>query len=156
MTDDQMEAVLNRVRTWPRDCREDAVRVLLTLERRPIEPYVLDSEDAAEIDAALAEIARGEEPASMPRSRLPFKNIADAGEVASSRGAGARCSPAIRGTENPAAGKAIVGRLEETTHHLTVFPELGHPTNVAGVRTKLIPGYPYRLFYTIFENRDEI
>jgi toxin ParE1/3/4 len=59
-------------------------------------------------------------------------------------------------TENPAAGKAIVGRLEETTHHLTVFPELGHPTNVAGVRTKLIPGYPYRLFYTIFENRDEI
>ena len=37
--------------------------MLLTLERRPIEPYVLDSEDAAEIDAALAEIARGEEPA---------------------------------------------------------------------------------------------
>ena len=63
MTDDQMEAVLNRVRTWPRDRREDAVRVLLTLERRPIEPYVLDSEDAAEIDAAMAEIARGEEPA---------------------------------------------------------------------------------------------
>jgi hypothetical protein len=64
MTDDQMEAVLNRVRMWPRDRREDAVRVLLTLERRPMEPYVLDSDDAAEINAALAEIGRGEEPAS--------------------------------------------------------------------------------------------
>jgi hypothetical protein len=68
-----MEAVLNRVRTWPRDRREDAVRVLLTLERRPIEPYVLDSEDAAEIDAALEEIARGEEPASDAEVEAAFQ-----------------------------------------------------------------------------------
>jgi hypothetical protein len=64
MTDDQIEAVLQRVRTWPRERQEDAARVLLTLERRPLEPYVLDAEDAAEISDALAEIARGEEPAS--------------------------------------------------------------------------------------------
>lgn len=64
MTDDQIEEVLQRVRTWPPDRREDAVRVLLALERRPTEPYALDSEDVAEINAALAEIARGDEPAS--------------------------------------------------------------------------------------------
>jgi hypothetical protein len=64
MSDDQIEAVLQRVRTWPRERQEDAVRVLLTLERRPSEPYVLDAEDATEINAALEEIARGEEPAS--------------------------------------------------------------------------------------------
>jgi len=40
--------------------------------------------------------------------------------------------------------------------NLSAFPELGHPTNVAGVRTKLIPGYPYRLFYTTVEDRREI
>jgi plasmid stabilization system protein ParE len=59
-------------------------------------------------------------------------------------------------TENPAAAKAIALGIEETISHLSVFPELGHPTNVAGVRTKLIPGYPYRLFYTIAEDRREI
>jgi plasmid stabilization system protein ParE len=59
-------------------------------------------------------------------------------------------------TENRAAEKAIARRIEETIDHLSVFPELGHPTNVAGVRTKLIPGYPYRLFYTINEDRREI
>jgi hypothetical protein len=64
MTDDQIEAVLRRVRTWPRERQEDAARVLLTLETRPLGPYVPDAEDAAEISAALAEIARGEEPAS--------------------------------------------------------------------------------------------
>jgi hypothetical protein len=53
MSDDQIEAVLQRVRTWPRERQEDAVRVLLALERRPSEPYVLDAGDAAEINAAL-------------------------------------------------------------------------------------------------------
>jgi plasmid stabilization system protein ParE len=60
------------------------------------------------------------------------------------------------GTHNPAAEKAVAGRIEETIAHLSAFPELGHPTNVAGVRTKLIPGYPYRLFYTTVEDRREI
>ena len=64
MTDEQIEAVLQRVRTWPRERREDAARVLLTLEKRPSARYALDTEDAAEINEALAEIARGEEPAS--------------------------------------------------------------------------------------------
>jgi plasmid stabilization system protein ParE len=59
-------------------------------------------------------------------------------------------------TENPAAAKAITRRLEVTISHLSVFPELGHLTNVVGVRTKLIPGYPYRLFYMIAEGRGEI
>jgi toxin ParE1/3/4 len=58
--------------------------------------------------------------------------------------------------ENPTAAKAITRRIEETTSHLAIFPELGQPTNVAGVRTKLIPGYPYRLFYTIFADRSEV
>ena len=64
MTDDQIETILRRVRTWPRERQEDAARVLLTLGRRPAEPYILDAEDVADINAALAEIERGEEPTS--------------------------------------------------------------------------------------------
>ena len=58
--------------------------------------------------------------------------------------------------ERPAAAEAIARRIEATAGYLSIFPELGHPTNVAGVRTKLVPGCPYRLFYTILEDRDEI
>lgn len=59
-------------------------------------------------------------------------------------------------TENPSAGKEIARRIEETVGHLCVFPELGHPTNAPGIRTKLIPGYPYRLFYIVFADRREM
>ncbi|MBV8849443.1 MAG: hypothetical protein JOZ16_07630 [Methylobacteriaceae bacterium] len=73
MTDDQIEAVLQRVRSWPRERQEDAARVLLTLERRPTQPYILEPEDAVEINSALAEIARGEEPASDAKVEAVFQ-----------------------------------------------------------------------------------
>ncbi len=73
MTEDQINAVLNRVKTWPRDRQEDAVQVLLTLERISADLHVPDAEDRAAIEAALAEIARGEEPASEAEVQAVFR-----------------------------------------------------------------------------------
>ncbi len=58
--------------------------------------------------------------------------------------------------ENPAAAQALLRRVEQSANYLALFPQLGQATSVAGVRTKLVPGYPYRLFYTIVANRDEV
>ncbi|MBV9066910.1 MAG: hypothetical protein JOZ84_14800 [Methylobacteriaceae bacterium] len=73
MTEDQINAVLNRVKTWPRERQEDAVQVLLTLERVSTDLYVPDADDRAAIEAALAEIVRGEEPASEAEVQAVFR-----------------------------------------------------------------------------------
>lgn len=52
--------MLERVRTWPADCQEDAVRVLLELEARHQDIYRLSDEERADILEGLAEIERGE------------------------------------------------------------------------------------------------
>src|SRR3712207_1271298 len=72
MTTEEIQAVLDRVRTWPAERQEDAVRLLLTMEQEAAEPYILDEEEAADIDAALAEIERGEEPASEEEVQAVF------------------------------------------------------------------------------------
>jgi len=60
MTRDQIEAVLERVKTWPKDRQEDAVEMLLALEREGTEPYILSDEERADIEAGIAEADRGE------------------------------------------------------------------------------------------------
>ncbi|HEX8664520.1 MAG TPA: hypothetical protein VF744_10870 [Beijerinckiaceae bacterium] len=60
MTREQIEAVLARVRTWPIERQEDAARMLMTMEKIGLEPYILSDEERADIDEALAEIERGE------------------------------------------------------------------------------------------------
>lgn len=60
MTKADIEAVFERVRTWPIERQEDAVNVLLRMEAIGTEPYELDDEERAALDEALAEADRGE------------------------------------------------------------------------------------------------
>jgi hypothetical protein len=56
----QIESVLDRVRTWPQQRQEDAVRILLAMEDQDTGVYRLSDTERAEIHAALAEVERGE------------------------------------------------------------------------------------------------
>ena len=49
MTRDQIAAVLDRVRTWPEERQEDAVRVLLEMEAQDTSSYQLTDEQLAEV-----------------------------------------------------------------------------------------------------------
>jgi hypothetical protein len=60
MTKSQIEAVLERVRTWPPERQEDAARVLLAMEAEDAGTYRLAPEERADLQAALEEAARGE------------------------------------------------------------------------------------------------
>jgi len=61
MTKAEIDAVLDRVRSWPLERQEDAVRVLLELEAAGMEEvYQLSKEELADIDESLREIERGE------------------------------------------------------------------------------------------------
>lgn len=60
MTREQIEAVLERVRTWPTSRQEEAVEMLLAMEAGGVNIYELSGEEEEEIDAALAEVKRGE------------------------------------------------------------------------------------------------
>lgn len=60
MTKEQLEAILDRVRTWPRERQEEAAAFLLMIEAEGREPYVLSPEEEADLDAAEAEIERGD------------------------------------------------------------------------------------------------
>lgn len=60
MTKDQIDEVLERVRKWPKARQEDAVQMLLAMEKLGTEPYRLSPEERADIQNALDEAARGE------------------------------------------------------------------------------------------------
>jgi hypothetical protein len=60
MTKKEIEAVLDRVRTWPERRQEDAVRLLLAMETHGTRVYPLSDEEHADIEASLEEAARGE------------------------------------------------------------------------------------------------
>jgi predicted transcriptional regulator len=60
MTKEQIDSVLDRVRTWPPERQKDAVRVLLQMEAAGTEIYVLSDEERAEIELSLEEARRGE------------------------------------------------------------------------------------------------
>ncbi len=60
MTKEQIEAVLKRVRSWPKARQEDAASVLLAMEAQAADPYALGAEERADLKAALEEAARGE------------------------------------------------------------------------------------------------
>ena len=60
MTKDQIEAVLDRVRTWPIERQEDAAAMLLRMEQQGLEPYEFTAEERREIEEAQAEAERGE------------------------------------------------------------------------------------------------
>jgi hypothetical protein len=60
MTREQIDAVLDRVRSWPASRQERAALMLLALEAEDTSPYVLSSEEQEDLRAALEEVARGE------------------------------------------------------------------------------------------------
>jgi phage terminase large subunit-like protein len=61
MTKVEIDKVFDRVRTWPAERQEEAVRVLLEIEAQGSgEIYQLSADELAEIEVSLAEIRRGE------------------------------------------------------------------------------------------------
>ena len=60
MTKDQIDAVLDRVHSWPKARQEDAARVLLAMEAQTSAPYLLTDDERVDVLAALDEVARGE------------------------------------------------------------------------------------------------
>jgi predicted transcriptional regulator len=60
MTKKEIEAVLDRVRTWPIERQEDAVRTLLRMETQGTEVYVLSDDERADIEKSLESARRGE------------------------------------------------------------------------------------------------
>ena len=58
--EEQIEAIFERVRTWPIQRQEDAAAMLLRMEEQGVEPYEFDEDERREIEAALAEAERGE------------------------------------------------------------------------------------------------
>lgn len=60
MTKQEIEAVFERVRTWPEHRQEDVVNILLEMERQGTDLYVLSEEEKADLEVAEREIERGE------------------------------------------------------------------------------------------------
>lgn len=60
MTKEQIEQILERVRTWPAERQEDAAAILLEMEQQDSSFYELFEEELAEIEVALEEADRGE------------------------------------------------------------------------------------------------
>jgi hypothetical protein len=60
MTKDQIDAVLDRIHSWPQQRQEDAVRILLALEAQDGAIYELSAEEREDIDAALDEVSKGD------------------------------------------------------------------------------------------------
>ena len=59
MTQDQINAVLERVQSWPKSRQEDAARLLLAMEQQDFETYALSPEERADLEAALQEAEQG-------------------------------------------------------------------------------------------------
>jgi predicted transcriptional regulator len=60
MTKDQIDAVLERVRTWPEERQVYAVEVLLTIEAQDRGPLQVSDEEWAAIQGGSAQAERGE------------------------------------------------------------------------------------------------
>jgi hypothetical protein len=71
MTKEQIDAIFERVRTWPLEWQEDAARTLLRMERLNGALDHLTGEDWADLDEALAEAER-EEPVPDEEVRALF------------------------------------------------------------------------------------
>jgi predicted transcriptional regulator len=58
MTKDEIDAILDRVRMWPRP--RHAARILLAMEAQESSVYRLSNEERADIETSLEELACGE------------------------------------------------------------------------------------------------
>ena len=60
MTKAEIDAVLERVRTWPQEGQEDVVRLLLEMEAEDASVYRLSADERAAIEEGMAQARRGE------------------------------------------------------------------------------------------------
>jgi predicted transcriptional regulator len=60
MMKSEIDAVLDRVRTWPPERQEDAVRVLLEMEAQGTRVHQLSEDELAAIEEGMGEARRGE------------------------------------------------------------------------------------------------
>ena len=60
MTKEQIDAIFERVRTWPAERQEDAAQMLLRMEEQNVEPYELTEEELADLEEAEREAEREE------------------------------------------------------------------------------------------------
>ena len=59
--------------------------------------------------------------------------------------------------DSPAAAAALQIRIEKVTGYLAEYPYMGRATQGRpNVRSKLVAGTPYRIFYTIIPEHDEV
>ncbi|MCF8477961.1 MAG: type II toxin-antitoxin system RelE/ParE family toxin [Pseudolabrys sp.] len=57
---------------------------------------------------------------------------------------------------NPAAARAVVERLFESTEHMATFPQMGHAGRDEGTFEWVVPRLPYIVIYEIHAERDEV
>ncbi len=59
--------------------------------------------------------------------------------------------------DNPKAASDVREAIEHTASLLATFPHLGPPTtNRPMVQSKTVHRYPYRIFYVVLPDRDEV
>jgi addiction module RelE/StbE family toxin len=58
--------------------------------------------------------------------------------------------------DNPAAARAVVERLFESTEHLATFPQMGHAGRDEGAFEWVVPRLPYIVIYEVHADRDEV
>jgi plasmid stabilization system protein ParE len=58
--------------------------------------------------------------------------------------------------DEPRAAAGFAARLDNLAPLLTRFPLLGRPTDLADIRTISLRPYPYRLFYRVATQSEEI
>ena len=59
-------------------------------------------------------------------------------------------------TRNPSAALAVRDAILRSLQNLTVFPAIGRPQNIEGVRKLVTPKYRYLVYYMIEEEAEEI
>jgi addiction module RelE/StbE family toxin len=59
-------------------------------------------------------------------------------------------------TRNPPAALAVRDSILRSLQNLTLFPAIGRPQNVEGVRKLVTPKYRYLVYYMIDEEAEEI
>ena len=71
MTKQDIEAIFDRVKTWPLSRQEDAVRMLLLMEQQGLGPYVLSPEEERDLDEAEAGGIASDEEVRAAFARFP-------------------------------------------------------------------------------------
>jgi toxin ParE1/3/4 len=59
-------------------------------------------------------------------------------------------------TRNPSAALAVRNAILRSLQNLSLFPAIGRPQNVEGVRKLVTPKYRYLVYYMIDEGAEEI